>query len=40
MLDTSLKQVGQSAFAGDAEALITNGEFLRHRFSEKPAFRR
>ncbi len=40
MLDTSLKQVAQSAFAGDAEALITNGEFLRHRFSEKPAFRR
>ncbi len=38
-LDTSLKEVARNAFAGDAEALVINGEFLRNRFSEKPAFR-
>jgi hypothetical protein len=39
VLDTSLKDVAASAFAGDAETLITNGEFLRNKFSEKLAFR-
>jgi hypothetical protein len=39
VLDTSLKDVAKSAFAGDAEALLTNGHFLRNKFSEKLAFR-
>jgi len=39
MLDSSLKEVAQSAFAGDAERLVRNGEFLRNKFSEKVAFR-
>jgi hypothetical protein len=39
MLDTSLKDVAQSAFAGDAEALVVNGQFLQNKFSEKSAFR-
>jgi hypothetical protein len=39
VLDTSLKDVAKSAFAGDAEALVTNGQFLQKRFSEKLAFR-
>lgn len=39
VLDTSLKDVAQSAYAGDAEMLVTNGQFLRNRFSEKLAFR-
>lgn len=39
MLDTSLKEIAASAFAGDAEALVTNGQFLRNKFSEKLAFR-
>jgi hypothetical protein len=39
VLDTSLKDVAKSAFAGDAETLVTNGEFLQSKFSEKLAFR-
>jgi len=39
MLDTSLKDVAKSAYAGDAETLVTNGQFLETRFSEKLAFR-
>jgi hypothetical protein len=39
LLDTSLKDVAQSAFAGDAETLVTNGQFLQNKFSEKLAFR-
>lgn len=39
MLDTSLKEIAKSAFAGDAEALVTNGQFLQNKFSEKLAFR-
>jgi hypothetical protein len=39
VLDTSLKAVAKSAFAGDAEALVTNGQFLERKFSEKLAFR-
>jgi hypothetical protein len=39
VLDASLKDVAKSAFAGDAEALVTNGEFLQTKFSEKLAFR-
>jgi hypothetical protein len=39
MLDGSLKNVAQSAFAGDAERLVKNGDFLRNKFSEGLAFR-
>jgi hypothetical protein len=39
VLDSSLKNVAKSAFAGDAEALVTNGQFLQNKFSEKLAFR-
>jgi hypothetical protein len=39
VLDTSLKDVAKSAFAGDAETLVTNGKFLQSKFSEKLAFR-
>jgi len=39
VLDTSLKDVAASAFAGDAETLISNGQFLQSKFSEKLAFR-
>jgi len=39
VLDTSLKDVAKSAFAGDAQTLVTNGQFLQNRFSEKLAFR-
>jgi len=38
VLDTSLKDVARNAFTGDAEALVTNGQFLRSKFSEKMAF--
>jgi hypothetical protein len=38
VLDSSLKNVAKSAFAGDAEALVTNGQFLQNKFSEKLAF--
>jgi hypothetical protein len=39
VLDSSLKEIGQSAFAGDAEMLVANGQFLQRKFSEKLAFR-
>jgi hypothetical protein len=39
LLDTSLKDIAKSAFSGDAETLVTNGQFLHNRFSEKLAFR-
>jgi hypothetical protein len=39
VLDTSLKDIAKSAFAGDAETLVTNGQFLQSKFSEKLAFR-
>ena|SRR5271165_248901 len=39
VLDTSLKDVAKSAYAGDAETLVTNGKFLQNKFSEKLAFR-
>ncbi len=39
VLDTSLKDVATSAYAGDAEMLVTNGKFLQSKFSEKLAFR-
>jgi hypothetical protein len=39
VLDTSLKDVAKSAFAGDAETLVTNGRFLQNKFSERLAFR-
>jgi hypothetical protein len=39
VLDTSLQDVARSAFAGDAETLVTNGQFLESKFSEKLAFR-
>jgi hypothetical protein len=39
VLDASLKEIAKSAFAGDTEALVTNGQFLQNKFSEKLAFR-
>lgn len=39
VLDSSLKDVSKSAFAGDAETLVTNGQFLQNKFAEKLAFR-
>ena len=39
VLDISLKEISVSAFAGDAEKLVTNGQFLQNKFSEKLAFR-
>lgn len=39
VLDSSLKDIAKSAYAGDAETLVSNGQFLRNRFSEKLAFR-
>ncbi len=39
VLDTSLKDIAVNAFAGDAEKLVTNGQFLQNKFSEKLAFR-
>lgn len=39
VLDGSLKDLAKSAFAGDAEALVSNGRFLENKFSEKPVFR-
>jgi hypothetical protein len=39
LLETSLKDITQNAFAGDAERLVMNGRFLERRFSEKLAFR-
>lgn len=39
VLDTSLKDVAKSAFAGDAETLVANGRFLQNKFSETLAFR-
>jgi hypothetical protein len=38
VLDTSLKDVAKSAFAGDAETLVSNGRFLQNKFSEKLVF--
>jgi hypothetical protein len=38
VLDSSLKEVAKSAYAGDAETLVTNGQFLSNKFSEKIAF--
>lgn len=39
VLDMSLKDVAKSAFEGDAQTLVTNGQFLQNKFSEKLAFR-
>jgi hypothetical protein len=39
VLDTSLKEVAKSAFTGDAETLVANGQFLQAKFTEKAAFR-
>jgi hypothetical protein len=39
VLDNSLKVIAQSAFEGDAQKLVSNGQFLQNRFSEKMAFR-
>jgi hypothetical protein len=39
VLESSLIEIGKSAFAGDAETLVTNGQFLQSKFSEKAAFR-
>ena len=39
VLDTSLKDIAKSAFAGDAETLVSKGQFLQKKFSEKLVFR-
>lgn len=39
LLDASLKDIAKNAFAGDAEALVGNGQFLQNKFSEKLVFR-
>jgi len=39
VLDNSQKDIAKSAFAGDAETLVNNGQFLQNKFSEKLAFR-
>jgi hypothetical protein len=39
VLDGSLKDIAKSAFAGDEEALVSNGRFLENKFSEKVVFR-
>ncbi len=38
MLDASLKQIAQGAFAGDAEALVNSGRFLERKLRAKSAF--
>lgn len=38
MLDESLKQIAQEAFAGDAEALINSGRFLERKLRARAAF--
>lgn len=39
MLDIYLKEITASAFEGDAEKLLTNGQFLQNKFGEKLAFK-
>jgi hypothetical protein len=39
VLDSSLKDIAKSAFAGDAESLVSNGRFLESKFAEKAVFR-
>jgi hypothetical protein len=39
VLSTSLKEIAKNAFTGDAETLVTNGQFLQAKFSEITAFR-
>ena len=38
VLDKSLQDVAKSAFSGDAEALIRNGQFLQTKFTERAVF--
>ncbi len=38
LLDESLKQIAQEAFAGDAEALVNSGRFLERKFRAKAAY--
>lgn len=38
LLDESLQKIAHDAFAGDAEALLVNGDFLKQKFSRKLAF--
>jgi hypothetical protein len=38
VLDTSLKDLAKSAFAGDTETLVSNGRFLQNKLSEKHVF--
>jgi len=39
LLNTSLEEIAKNAFTGDAEKLVTNGQFLQSKFSEVTAFR-
>jgi hypothetical protein len=38
MLDDTLKQIAQEAFAGDAEALVNSGRFLQRKLRAKATF--
>jgi hypothetical protein len=38
LLDESLKQIAQEAFAGDAEALVNSGRFLQRKFKAKAVY--
>lgn len=38
LLSASLQEIERNAFTGDAEKLVTNGQFLQSRFSEVTAF--
>jgi hypothetical protein len=39
VLNASLQEIAKNAFTGDAETLVTNGQFLKAKFSEVTAFR-
>jgi hypothetical protein len=38
LLDESLKQIAQEAFAGDAEALVNSGRFLQRKFKARVVY--
>jgi type I site-specific restriction endonuclease len=38
LLNASLQEIAKNAFTGDAEKLVTNGQFLQAKFSEVTAF--
>jgi len=38
LLNASLQEIARNAFTGDAEKLVTNGQFLQSKFAEGTAF--